>query len=184
VKLLFGRANAAFSFGSILTGVLGVISLIWLHQFPYRLSQPESISFKQTFFCAATLLIGSFACGLIAFRLTWRKSSFMSKIGALGGVSISTLGLSALCLDFGAVGVHSMPSALNVCINNQRMINGAKEVWKMRVGAQIGTAIDWNEIASEFSRALPQCPSGGKYDLGKVGESVACSIAEHQAVMR
>lgn len=183
MTLLFGRLNAALCFGSFLTATLGVISLIWLHQFPYRLSQSQSISYKHALFYTTTLLVGSVACGVIALRVTRRESGVVSKVGALGGVSMSLLGLIALCFDIGTVGVHSMPSAFNVCVTNQRILDGAKEVWTTSVGAQNGAAIDWNQIASEFLRGLPQCPSGGKYDLGKVGESVTCSIAEHRAVM-
>lgn len=178
---MLGRAKAAISLGSLLFGILGVTSLMWLNQFPYRLSQAEEISLKRTHVLTAAMLIGGVVCGVTALRVARRDSSVMSKIGAWGGVSLSLIGLILFYFDFGGVGVHSTPSAFNTCINNQRGIDAAKERCVMHTSATNGTVINWNQIAADFPRGLPQCPSGGKYDLGKVGEPVTCSIPEHRA---
>jgi hypothetical protein len=181
---MLGRAKAAISLGSLLFGIMGVISLIWLNQFHYRLSQAGEISFKRTHFLTAALLIGALVCGVAALCMARRDSSIMSKSGAWGGVALSLIGLVLFNFDFGGVGVHSTPSALNVCINNQRSIDAAKERWVMHTSASNGTVINWNQIAADFPRGLPQCPLGGKYDLGKVGEPVTCSIPEHRTGVR
>jgi len=178
---MLNRSKAAISLASLLLGVLGVISLIWLNQFPYRLSQAGEISFKRTHFLSAALLIGGLVSGVTAVCLARRNSTVMSKSGAWSGVALSLIGLILFYFDFGGVGVHSTPSAFNICINNQRSIDAAKERWVMSTSATNGTVIDWNQIAADFPRGLPQCPSGGKYNLGKVGEPVTCSIPEHRA---
>lgn len=176
-----GRTKAAISLASLLFGILGLFSLLWLNQFPYRLSQAAETSFKQTHFLTAALLIGGLVCGVTVLCLARLDSCPKSKSGDWVGVSLSLIGSILFYFDFGSVGAHSTPSALNMCINYQRSIDATKERWVIRTSATNGTVIDWNQIAADLPRGLPQCPSGGKYDLGNVGEPVTCSIPEHRA---
>jgi hypothetical protein len=79
--------------------------------------------------------------------------------------------------------VACRPSPLtfrSACINNLLQINGAKEQWAADEKAEPGTAVVEAEIAQYIKGgALPQCPRGGKYTIGKVGELPRCSIPDH-----
>jgi hypothetical protein len=68
----------------------------------------------------------------------------------------------------------------NTCISSLRQIDGAKNQWALEKGKKKGDAVTEADLAPYLpGGALPKCPAGGKYDLGKVGESPTCSIASH-----
>src|SRR5579862_408260 len=74
-------------------------------------------------------------------------------------------------------------AAWNDCINNLRMIDGAKQTWALETGKQATDTPTWADIQPYFNRgtnaAMPKCPSGGTYTIGAVGEKPKCSIAGH-----
>jgi hypothetical protein len=68
----------------------------------------------------------------------------------------------------------------NACINNLRQIDGAINQWALEKGKAKGDKITEADITPYLvGRKMPTCPAGGKYTLGKVGESPTCSIAGH-----
>jgi hypothetical protein len=75
------------------------------------------------------------------------------------------------------------PSPLSfrhACISNLLQIDGAKEQWAADNKAGLGTAVIEAQIAEYIKGGrLPQCPKGGKYIIGKVGELPRCSISDH-----
>ena len=72
-------------------------------------------------------------------------------------------------------------SQRNVCINNLRQIDAAKNEFALEKGKANGTVVTEDDIAPYIKGAenLPTCPSGGKYTIGKVGETPTCSIPGH-----
>jgi hypothetical protein len=76
------------------------------------------------------------------------------------------------------VGSHTSPA--NACINNMRQIEGAKNEWALVNGKTNGTIVTENDLTNyiKLNRygKIPQCPAGGKYNFGKVGVSVTCSL--------
>lgn len=62
----------------------------------------------------------------------------------------------------------------NACVNNLRVMEGAKDMWAIEQGKTDGSTPTFNDL-SEYIRERPECPSGGIYTLGDVGESAACS---------
>jgi hypothetical protein len=169
----------ALSLLPILFGVIGAFALFFLVQFPYRITYADGASFKRTYFLTAGAFSMGLIFGFVALWFTWKETNQFIKRGAWCGIFLSFVGLAFLCFG-GNTGIHSITSALNVCINNQRSIGTAKEEWALHSGATNGAAISWNDIAAYFSNGFPICPEGGKYELGKVGESVTCSNPKHQ----
>jgi hypothetical protein len=68
----------------------------------------------------------------------------------------------------------------NICINNLRQIDAAKQQWaleKNKTPAAIPAAQD---LAPYFKDGiLPVCPSGGTYSINAVGELPTCSVPGH-----
>lgn len=68
----------------------------------------------------------------------------------------------------------------NTCINNLRQIDGAKNQWALEKGKKAGDTPTEADIAPYVrGGVLPQCPAGGSYIIGKIGEKPTCSIAGH-----
>jgi general secretion pathway protein G len=82
-----------------------------------------------------------------------------------------------------ATGTGVAPAAStsrNACINNLRQIDGAKNEWALEKGKANGTPVTEDDIKPYLKgNAIPTCPGGGKYTLGKVGDLPTCSIEGH-----
>jgi|SRR5690348_10127167 hypothetical protein len=65
------------------------------------------------------------------------------------------------------------------CANNLLQINGAKEQWARDNKAEPGTPVIEAEVAEYMKHGMPECPRGGRYTIGKVGELAHCSIPDH-----
>ena len=68
------------------------------------------------------------------------------------------------------------------CINNLRMIDGAKLQWGLENSKTNNANVTWSEILPYLGRGvggeMPICPKGGTYILGKVGENPKCSCGD------
>jgi len=72
-------------------------------------------------------------------------------------------------------------SPVNVCITNMRQIEGAQETWAIENPRRT------NEIPSDadlfgpkaYIRVKPECPEGGRYIRGNIGEHPHCSVPWH-----
>lgn len=70
------------------------------------------------------------------------------------------------------------------CINNLRMIEGAKEQWALENRQEAGALPSAVEIYGTkerpggYMKYPPECPVGGKYVLGGIGKDPTCSLAE------
>ena len=70
---------------------------------------------------------------------------------------------------------------MNACINNLRMIDGAKQEWALennKKGADTPTQADLAHYLKNGQ--FPVCPNRGTYTIGPVDESPICSIPKHQ----
>jgi hypothetical protein len=74
-------------------------------------------------------------------------------------------------------------AAKNECINNLRLIDGAKQQWALELGKRAADTPIWSDLQPYFGRgpngAIPKCPSGGTYTIGTIGTRPECSIAGH-----
>lgn len=65
--------------------------------------------------------------------------------------------------------------AANPCVNQLRMIDGAKEQWVLENDKTTNDTPTWDDIVP-YLKSKPVCPDGGIYTLGRVGEPPTCSI--------
>jgi hypothetical protein len=113
----------------------------------------------------------------------------MGDLEEKSGWSISWSEWVVLILGVGLLAVIAVPnfirepvtSPANACINNLRQIDGAKQQWALESGKTNGDIIvTENDIRPYLGRGaegrIPQCPSGGKYTIGKLKEPPTCSL--------
>ena len=71
-------------------------------------------------------------------------------------------------------------SQQNVCINNLRQLDGAKQQWALENNKN-GTATPTRAELAPYLPGNPLiCPQGGHYTLGAVGEHPTCSVPGHR----
>jgi hypothetical protein len=68
----------------------------------------------------------------------------------------------------------------NACINNLRQIEAAKEQWSLEKHKDASDGIMAFEIDQYIKGGHPNCPAGGTYSYGKLGENPACTIQAHK----
>jgi hypothetical protein len=74
------------------------------------------------------------------------------------------------------------------CINNMRIIQGAKDQWALENDKSTNSSPTWDDIrpyiGSNYlgSRKKLICPEGGTYTLGKVGDLPTCSIGGYHSL--
>ncbi len=69
-------------------------------------------------------------------------------------------------------------SQKNVCINNLRQIDGAKQQWALENNRTAGDHPSLNDLKPFLRRTL-SCPAGGRYTIGAVEDQPTCSIPGH-----
>src|SRR5438094_10367986 len=69
---------------------------------------------------------------------------------------------------------------VNACMNNLRIIEGAKDQWALENSRPTGATVSAQDLQPYLrNNALPACPLGGLYTLNAVGASATCSIHGH-----
>src|SRR4051794_2470753 len=68
----------------------------------------------------------------------------------------------------------------NACANNLNQIERAKKEWARAKQKTVNDIPTWDDLRPYIIQilpmdALPTCPSGGGYTVGRVGEPVKCS---------
>jgi len=82
---------------------------------------------------------------------------------------------------------HEHYSSANICINNLRNIDVAKNEWALEHNAKTNDTPTWEDIKPYIEHNkpyfqfdpksnLPKCPSGGTYSIGKMSDSPTCSL--------
>jgi len=78
--------------------------------------------------------------------------------------------------------VCALPAS-HTCVNNLMAIDGAKQQWALEGRKGTNDTPNMKEIARFLRdvgvRAIPVCPAGGVYMLGRVCESPKCTIKGH-----
>lgn len=63
------------------------------------------------------------------------------------------------------------------CIMNLKAIDSAKEAWATEMRKADGEAVDESGVNDYLKdKTSPQCPGGGTYTYGNVGEPPTCSL--------
>lgn len=75
---------------------------------------------------------------------------------------------------------------MNACINNLRMIDGAKNQWALENNKTANDTPTWTDIlpymGGHATNKIPECPDGGQYTIGRIGENPKCSIGGNHAL--
>jgi len=72
-------------------------------------------------------------------------------------------------------------STVNTCINNLRLIDGAKNQWALEKNKTANDIPQPADLLPYFgpNAQFPQCPGGGRYTLNAVSKAPTCSIPGH-----
>jgi hypothetical protein len=69
---------------------------------------------------------------------------------------------------------------LNACVNNLRMLDGAKAQWALEHQKPAGALMTAADLAPYLpNKTVPGCPAGGTYTLNPVGINPICSVSGH-----
>lgn len=137
---------------------------------PYRVLETDYFRWTRLWSGGLTVAAG---CVALWIRLS---STYIEKTGGW----IAGFALLVLFLFSGPNGPHSIIRVKNICISQLREIDGAKEQWAMENAKEEGEEVDRGAVIELLkAKKLPECPKGGPYRIGKVGEVPRCRIAEH-----
>ena len=68
----------------------------------------------------------------------------------------------------------------NTCINNLRLIDGAKQTWALQNNKTPDAVPTPQDLVAYFpNQFFPQCPAGGNYIINAVSNRPTCSVAGH-----
>jgi hypothetical protein len=82
-----------------------------------------------------------------------------------------------------ATGAHWFHRARNTaacssgCLNNLRLIEGAKDQWAIEYHRTNREAVSVSDITPYIKFGLPVCPEGGTYSIHAIGINATCSLA-------
>jgi prepilin-type N-terminal cleavage/methylation domain-containing protein len=65
------------------------------------------------------------------------------------------------------------------CIDNLRLMSGAKDQWAVENYANNGDTCTEGDVTPFFKRGFPKCPASGVYTVENVGTDPTCNIAGH-----
>jgi len=68
---------------------------------------------------------------------------------------------------------------VNACINNLRLLQGAKQQWALEHRKPANAVPLGNELSAYLKGGVPRCPLGGTYNLNSVGAVPTCTTAGH-----
>lgn len=135
--------------------------------------------------CCTVFLTGIPAaiCGHKARRRIQESGGRLEGDGmALAGLILGYLGIgmTLVVAMMTAIAIPSFLKArdqaqLNMCMNNLRMIESAKEQWALAEKKAEGTAVD-DEAVNEYLPAVPVCSVGGEYSYNAIGEAAECDV--------
>jgi len=77
------------------------------------------------------------------------------------------------------VAQNSAQTQANTCINNLRMLDGAKQQWALENKKDVNAIPTAADIALYLKNGIPKCPAGGTYTLSSVGAVPVCNIPGH-----
>lgn len=163
--------SSALAIWSLVLGIIGIVTLMC--------------------FFGPLFAIPSVICGHMALKRVKQSN------GALGGHGIALaglitgyvgLGLAILMIPlYAAIAIPNFVKARetarrNTCINNLRIIDGAKQRWAMennKTADDTPTPQDLDKYLSAGFGAL-HCPAGGTYSINKDSEPPTCTVPGHQ----
>jgi competence protein ComGC len=156
---------------SLVLGILGVVLLI---------------------ICIGPLFaIPAIICGHLAYSRIKRSGGALQGEGmALGGLITGYLGVVLAFVWIPLMAAIAIPNFVkaretaqkNMCVNNLRRIEGAKEVWALQNKKDTSSTPTMQELSPFLTGNVTKlhCPAGGTYSINKVGVPPSCSIPSHE----
>lgn len=162
--------NSALAVGSLVLGIIGLMLLL---------------------VCIGPLFaIPAVICGHMAYSRIKRSGGALAGQGmALAGLITGylSIGLSILLVPMMlAIAIPNFVKARdtsmqNVCINNLRQIDAAKQQWALENGKKADDIPTAEDLKPYFKNGVfPTCPSGGTYTIGADSNAPTCSIPGHK----
>jgi type II secretory pathway pseudopilin PulG len=65
---------------------------------------------------------------------------------------------------------------LNVCINNMRQIDYAKQQWAIEQNRATSETPSPSDVSPYIRGGFPICPLGGSYAMGNIAASPSCNV--------
>lgn len=154
----------------------GWVGTIWLVLLPYRLS-PFALQLSRVLvFAVLVFFVLGLGIGTVdAIRRKDKLGKWFSVFSAFGALA----GLVFFTLFY--VGAHASVSAKNQCINNLRELDRIIEQIASEWNLEAGTKVPESEILRRLNNTKLNCPEGGTYSYGIVGEAPKCSVPGHKA---
>ncbi len=117
-----------------------------------------------------------------------RKSGTPTWAMVLIGLSIAGVVGIALIGMLAAIAVPNFVRARdtaqrNACINNLRMIDGAKQAWALESKQELGSLPTGANLSPYLKSGFDvlRCPRGGDYEINPTDLKPSCSIPNHQS---
>jgi Tfp pilus assembly protein PilV len=93
---------------------------------------------------------------------------------------LSPAAQAAFAARYGLTVTNSEQAVTATCVNNLRLIDGAKQQWALEHQKPPGALLTAADLTPYVkSNALPVCPAGGVYTLNPVGLAPICNIPGH-----
>ena len=129
-------------------------------------------------------------CGHMAWSRIKQSSGALAGQGlAIAGLVTGYLGIAFALLMIPIMMAIAIPNFVhareaaqaNACINNLRMIEGAKNEWALENNKKAGDMPTQADLTHFLKNGqFPTCPVGGTYTVGSVGELPTCSKPGHR----
>jgi len=162
--------NSALAVWSLVFGIMGVLLLL---------------------VCIGPLFaIPAVICGHMAYARINRSGGALAGQGmALAGLITGYLSIAASIFLIPLMMAIAIPNFVkardtamqNVCINNLRQIDGAKQQWALEHGKKADDVPTVADLKPYFKNGVfPICLAGGTYTIGAVTNAPTCSIPSHK----
>ena len=142
-------------------------------------------------FCFSILAgVPAVICGHTALGRIKRSAGMLGGNGlAIGGLVTGYLSIAMIPLIamMAAIAIPNFVKARNVamtnlCINNLRLIDGAKQTWALEKKQDDSATPTAQDLTPYLKRSFNTfvCPAGGTYSINAVNQKPTCTIPEHR----
>ena len=128
-------------------------------------------------------------CGHKALSRIKKSGGTLSGQGlAIGGLVTGYLGIAWAVVVIPLLAAIAIPNFVkardmalqNICVNNLRMIDAAKDQWALENNKKPGDVPTPNDLTPYLtSHQMPICAAGGSYTINAVTNPPTCSIPNH-----
>jgi hypothetical protein len=137
--------------------------------------------------------IPAIICGHIAYSRIKKSAGALTGEGmALAGLTTGYVGVVLSLAWIPLMFIFAIPNYIsvrdsvretvqkNMCLNNLRRIEGAKEVWALQNNKDTNSTPTMEELIPFLKGDTNlRCPAGGTYSINRVGLPPSCTIASH-----